>query len=311
MVEDRLNMITESINENSIDIDKISIEGALHLMNEEDKKVAFAVEKALPQIAKAIELTVSAINRGGRLIYIGSGTSGRLGVLDASECPPTFNTDPEMVKGIIAGGDTALRKALEGVEDNEEEAVSYLKQERLSNSDILIGISASGSTPYVLGALKYGRIIGASTVGIACNPESPMADLSDVMIEVIVGPEIISGSTRLKAGTAQKMVLNMISTITMVQMGKTYMNLMVDLQASNVKLRNRALNILKKVTSVKDEGEALRLLEHTGWSVKEAIVMEKTKLPAKKAKQYLKNSGGRVSKAIEMAENQISSGGVV
>ncbi|HCJ57359.1 MAG TPA: N-acetylmuramic acid 6-phosphate etherase, partial [Clostridiaceae bacterium] len=135
MVEDRLNMITESINENSIDIDKISIEGALHLMNEEDKKVAFAVEKALPQIAKAIELTVSAINRGGRLIYIGSGTSGRLGVLDASECPPTFNTDPEMVKGIIAGGDTALRKALEGVEDNEEEAVSYLKQERLSNSD--------------------------------------------------------------------------------------------------------------------------------------------------------------------------------
>lgn len=311
MVEDRLNMITESINENSIDIDKISIEGALHLMNEEDKKVAFAVEKALPQIAKAIELTVSAINRGGRLIYIGSGTSGRLGVLDASECPPTFNTDPEMVKGIIAGGDTALRKALEGVEDNEEEAVSYLKQERLSNSDVLIGISASGSTPYVLGALKYGRIIGASTVGIACNPESPMADLSDVMIEVIVGPEIISGSTRLKAGTAQKMVLNMISTITMVQMGKTYMNLMVDLQASNVKLRNRALNILKKVTSVKDEGEALRLLEHTGWSVKEAIVMEKTKLPAKKAKQYLKNSGGRVSKAIEMAENQISSGGVV
>lgn len=311
MVEDRLNMITESINENSIDIDKISIEGALHLMNEEDKKVAFAVEKALPQIAKAIELTVSAINRGGRLIYIGSGTSGRLGVLDASECPPTFNTDPEMVKGIIAGGDTALRKALEGVEDNEEEAVSYLKQERLSNSDVLIGISASGSTPYVLGALKYGRIIGASTVGIACNPESPMADLSDVMIEVIVGPEIISGSTRLKAGTAQKMVLNMISTITMVQLGKTYMNLMVDLQASNVKLRNRALNILKKVTSVKDEGEALRLLEHTGWSVKEAIVMEKTKLPAKKAKQYLKNSGGRVSKAIEMAENQISSGGVV
>lgn len=311
MVEDRLNMITESINENSIDIDKISIEGALHLMNEEDKKVAFAVEKALPQIAKAIELTVSAINRGGRLIYIGSGTSGRLGVLDASECPPTFNTDPEMVKGIIAGGDTALRKALEGVEDNEEEAVSYLKQERLSNSDVLIGISASGSTPYVLGALKYGRIIGASTVGIACNPESPMADLSDVMIEVIVGPEIISGSTRLKAGTAQKMVLNMISTITMVQLGKTYKNLMVDLQASNVKLRNRALNILKKVTSVKDEGEALRLLEHTGWSVKEAIVMEKTKLPAKKAKQYLKNSEGRVSKAIEMAENQISSGGVV
>lgn len=311
MVEDRLNMITESINENSIDIDKISIEGALHLMNEEDKKVAFAVEKALPQIAKAIELTVSAINRGGRLIYIGSGTSGRLGVLDASECPPTFNTDPEMVKGIIAGGDTALRKALEGVEDNEEEAVSYLKQERLSNSDVLIGISASGSTPYVLGALKYSRIIGASTVGIACNPKSPMADLSDVMIEVIVGPEIISGSTRLKAGTAQKMVLNMISTITMVQLGKTYMNLMVDLQASNVKLRNRALNILKKVTSVKDEGEALRLLEHTGWSVKEAIVMEKTKLPAKKAKQYLKNSGGRVSKAIEMAENQISSGGVV
>ncbi|MCQ1530632.1 N-acetylmuramic acid 6-phosphate etherase [Lutispora saccharofermentans] len=311
MVEDRLNMITESINENSIDIDKISIEGALHLMNEEDKKVAFAVEKALPQIAKAIELTVSAINRGGRLIYIGSGTSGRLGVLDASECPPTFNTDPEMVKGIIAGGDTALRKALEGVEDNEEEAVSYLKQERLSNSDVLIGISASGSTPYVLGALKYGRIIGASTVGIACNPESPMADLSDVMIEVIVGPEIISGSTRLKAGTAQKMVLNMISTITMVQLGKTYKNLMVDLQASNVKLRNRALSILKKVTSVKDEGEALRLLEDTGWSVKEAIVMEKTKLPAKKAKQYLKNSEGRVSKAIEMAENQISSGGVV
>lgn len=311
MVEDRLNTITESINENSIDIDKISIEEALCLMNEEDKKVAFAVERALSQIAKAVELAVSAINHGGRLIYIGSGTSGRLGVLDASECPPTFNTDPEMVKGIIAGGDTALRKALEGVEDNEEEAVSYLKRERLSGSDVLVGISASGSTPYVLGALKYGRSIGASTVGIACNPESPMTNLSDVMIEVIVGPEIISGSTRLKAGTAQKMVLNMISTITMVQLGKTYKNLMVDLQASNVKLRNRALSILKKVTSVKDEGEALRLLEDTGWSVKEAIVMEKTKLPAEKAKQYLKNSEGRVSKAIEMAENQISSGEVV
>ncbi len=295
-------MITEQTNENTINIDKMNINEIVKIINNEDKKVAYAVEKTIPEITKAIEFTVSSLKNGGRLIIAGAGTSGRLGVLDASECPPTFNTAPEMVKGLIAGGDTALRNAVEGIEDDENSGVNDLKKEDFSDNDVLIGVAASGRTPYVIGALKYAKSLGAKTISISCNPNSETGRLADAAIEVIVGPEVISGSTRLKSGTAQKMVLNIISTTTMIKLGKTYKNLMVDLQASNSKLRRRALNIFKNITNIKDDDTATLFLEKTSWNLKEAIVIYETSCTIEEARAYLKSADGFVVNAIQLGK---------
>lgn len=265
-------MVTEERNVKTEDIDKMTIEEIIAIINEEDKKVAYAVEKVLPEIGRAIEMTVEALKKGGRLIIMGAGTSGRLGVLDASECPPTFNTDPDLVKGIIAGGDIALRKAVEGAEDSEPMGVEDLKKEKLSQSDILIGLTASGRTPYVIGGLKYAREIGAKSVAISCNPNSKVTKFANIGIEAVVGPEVLTGSTRLKAGTAQKMILNMISTTTMIKLGKTYKNLMVDLQATNSKLKERALTIFIELTDMSKE-TSIKYLEEADWDLKKAILM--------------------------------------
>lgn len=295
-------MITEQTNKNTINIDKMSINEIVKTINNEDKKVAYAVEKAIPEITRAIEFTVSSLKDGGRLIIAGAGTSGRLGVLDASECPPTFNTAPELVKGLIAGGDTALRNAVEGIEDDENSGAGDLKNENFNSRDVLIGVAASGRTPYVIGALKYAKSLGAKTISISCNPDSETGRLADTAIEVIVGPEVISGSTRLKSGTAQKMVLNIISTTTMIKLGKTYKNLMVDLQASNSKLRRRALNIFKNITNIKDDNTATSFLEKTSWNLKEAIVIYETSCTIEEARAYLKSADGFVVNAIQLGK---------
>jgi len=295
-------MITEQTNESTNDIDKMSIIEIVTTINDEDKKVAFSVEKVIPEIAEAIELAVSSLKNGGRLIIVGAGTSGRLGVLDASECPPTFNTDPELVKGLIAGGDIALRNPVEGIEDDENSGISDLINESFSEKDILIGVAASGRTPYVIGALKYAKKLGAKTISISCNPNSKTGKLADVAIEVIVGPEVISGSTRLKSGTAQKMILNIISTTTMIKLGKTYRNLMVDLQASNTKLKQRALRIFEAITNIEDD-EAILFLEKTNWNLKEAIVSYETNCNIEEAKGYLDLANGFVKDAILLGKS--------
>ncbi len=298
-------MITEGINPNTLRIDQMEVSDILKAMNDEDKKVAYAVEKVLPEIEKAVIIIEEALKNNGRLIYIGAGTSGRLGVLDAAECPPTYNTPPGLVLGIIAGGEPALLNALEGVEDDEEEGMNDLKNNSLRENDVVVGIAASGQTPYVIGGLKYAKSIGANTVGISCNPHSKMTVHTDVMIETVVGPEVVSGSTRLKAGTAQKMVLNMLSTASMIRLGKVYKNLMVDLQISNVKLKKRAVRIVMQSTSLNEE-EAITLLQQTDWNIKEVIVMANSNIDRTKARDSLTKTKGRVSQAIEMAQNEVS-----
>lgn len=296
------NMVTEQINETTNNIDKMNITEIITSINNEDKKVAYAVENTIPEISKAVELTVNALKNNGRIIIVGAGTSGRLGVLDASECPPTFNTDPEMVKGLIAGGDIALRNAVEGVEDIEEAGRLDLIAENFNQNDILIGVAASGRTPYVIGAINYAKSLNAKTVSISCNPNSKISKLSDVSIEAIVGPEVVSGSTRLKSGTAQKMILNIISTTTMIKLGKTYKNLMVDLQASNSKLKERALRIFRIITDAKED-DAKNSLDKTNWNLKEAIVCYEGNCTLEDAKEFLKKSDGFVTNAISLAKN--------
>lgn len=305
MIAKENKLITEEINIGTQNIDQMDPDNILKCINEEDKKVALAVERELPTISKAVGLIVSSIKKGGRLLYIGAGTSGRLGVLDASECPPTFKTDPELVKGIIAGGDYALRHAVEGVEDKEEQGSEDLSAAALNSRDIVVGIAASGETPYVIGGLKYAQSIGANTISICCNPSSKISEYANVAIEVIVGPEVISGSTRLKAGTAQKMVLNMLSTATMIQLGKIYKNLMVDLQASNEKLKKRAIRMVILLTNL-DQLQAESLLTQTEWNVKEAIVMNLAGIDYATAQQYLNRCDGRVAKAIKKAQQDVN-----
>ena len=237
-------LITEQRNPNSMQLDSLSAQELVALINREDQQVALAVEKCLPQIASAVEKIVAAFERGGRLVYVGAGTSGRLGVLDASECPPTYGVKPEMVVGLIAGGDHALRHPIEGAEDNVQQGQADLEEIDFSARDVLVGIAASGRTPYVLGALNYAKQLGATTVSIASNPKSKMAEVADIAIETVVGPEVLTGSSRMKSGTAQKLVLNMLTTASMVLIGKCYQNLMVDVQASNEKLKARALKIV-------------------------------------------------------------------
>lgn len=263
-------LTTEQRNFASANIDKCTTLEMLKIINDEDKKVAYAVEKVLPNIAKAVEVIAERLSTGGRLFYIGAGTSGRLGVLDASECPPTFGTLPEKIQGIIAGGNIALTSAVEGVEDDKEIAIADIANRKFSSNDIMVGIAASGRTPYVLSAIEYAKKIGASTVGISNVENSELAKIADIEITPVTGAEVITGSTRMKAGTADKMVLNMLTTGAMIKLGKVYGNLMVDVQATNEKLRDRALRIVMTVTGC-NEIEALNALEKCGGSAKNAI----------------------------------------
>lgn len=291
---------TEQRNPASQDIDEKSTLDILRVMNAEDARIAAAVAEAIPQIGRAVDAIVEAWRRGGRLFYFGAGSSGRLGVLDASECPPTFSVPPEQVQGIIAGGDGALRRSVEGAEDHPEGGAADVAAAGVGQRDVVVGIAASGATPYVLGALREATSRGACTVSLACNRQAPISALADVAIEVEVGPEVISGSTRLKAGTAQKLVLNMLSTASMVRSGKVFGNLMVDLTASNEKLRRRARRIVRSATGV-DECEADTLLRQTGFRGKPAILMALAGCSAAEADARLAAAGGMLRVALQSA----------
>jgi N-acetylmuramic acid 6-phosphate etherase len=291
-------LTTEGRNPASEAIDQMSALQIARLINAEDATVAAAVATQLEAIARAMEVIAERLKAGGRLIYLGAGTSGRLGVLDASECPPTFNSPPGQVVGLIAGGPAALTHSIEGAEDHPEFAVEDLKSISLSAGDVVVGIATSGRTPYVLGGLAYARKRGAFTIGIACNEEASLISYADLPITPIVGPEVISGSTRMKAGTATKMVLNMLSTGAMVLLGKTYGNLMVDLQATNSKLVERSRRIVATVTGC-SPGEAERALAQCQGEVKTAIVALRCSVPPEEARRRLAQHGGRLRKALE------------
>ena len=291
-------LITEQRNPNSIHVDSLSALEIVQLMNEEDKQVPLAIEKCLPLIAQAVERIVAAFQQDGRLVYIGAGTSGRLGVLDASECPPTFGVSPEMVKGIIAGGERALRHPIEGAEDSKEQAVIDLQTIQFSSKDVLVGIAASGRTPYVVGALEYAKSLGSVTVSIASNPNSAMANIVDIAIDTVVGPEVLTGSSRLKSGTAQKLVLNMLTTASMILMGKCYQNLMVDVQASNEKLKARAIRIVMQATDC-DKALAEETLKQADQNAKLAIMMILSGLDRAQAEALLEKHQGKLQLALK------------
>ncbi len=302
MNEDLGQLNTEAIDSRFSKIDTLSTIDLLKLFNDGDKSVAEEVAKVLPKVAEAITEITRRMESGGRLIYVGAGTSGRLGVLDASECIPTFSLEDGLVIGIIAGGDTALRTGIEGAEDIPEGAIEDLNKMNLSKKDSLVGIAASGRTPYVIGALKYAKEIGAASIALSCNLNSELSKYADIAIEVDTGAEILAGSTRLKAGTAQKLVLNMISTVSMIKLGKTYGNLMVDLQVSNIKLRDRAMRIIQAATSC-DFKRAQEALQESKDQVKVAIVMILLDSSAEKALELLKASGSRVRAALDKPLN--------
>jgi N-acetylmuramic acid 6-phosphate etherase len=289
--------LTEERNPLTINIDTLPTLDMLALINAEDQKVALAVRHELQNIVSAVDAITSRMQRGGRLIYIGAGTSGRLGVLDASECPPTFGTPPELVVGLIAGGDVALTDAVEGAEDNQVGGAQEIAKLNVSENDCVISIAASGRTPYAIGGLEEANKRGALTISIACNRPSPLEELAEIGIAPIVGPEVVSGSTRLKAGTAQKMVLNMISTGVMIRLGKTYSNLMVDVQPTNIKLRQRARRIVAEAAGVSLE-QAARILQESDGEVKTAIVAALANVSPEVARQRLLETGGFVRKAI-------------
>ena len=291
-------LITEQRNPNSMHVDSLSALEIVQLMNQEDKQVPLAIEKCLPQIAQAVECIVAAFQQGGRLVYIGAGTSGRLGVLDASECPPTFGVSPEMVKGIIAGGERALRHPIEGAEDSKAQAVVDLQTIQFSSKDVLVGIAASGRTPYVIGALEYAKSLGSVTVSIASNPNSAMANIVDIAIDTVVGPEVLTGSSRLKSGTAQKLVLNMLTTASMILMGKCYQNLMVDVQASNEKLKARAIRIVMQATDC-DKALAEETLKQADQNAKLAIMMILSGLERAQAEALLEKHHGKLQLALK------------
>ena len=299
---DKLNLgklTTESRNQNTLDIDKVSTIEMLQKINEEDKKVALAVEKEIPQIADAIDKTVERMHNGGRLIYIGAGTSGRLGILDASECPPTYGVSEELVQGVIAGGTEAIFRAQEGAEDSKELAVKDLKERNLTSNDVVVGIAASGRTPYVIGGLEYANEIGALTVSITCNKDSEVSKCAKISIAPVVGPEVVTGSTRLKSGTAQKLVLNMLSTGSMIKLGKVYGNLMVDVQTTNEKLVERAKKIVSEATGLIIE-ESTKVLNETNFDVKLAIFMVLSNLDKNEAKSKLDEAKGYIAKALAL-----------
>ena len=293
-------LISEGRNPATMGIDLMETRDILATINAEDRTVADAVQKVIPAIADTVDAIVTAFNRGGRLIYMGAGTSGRLGVLDASECPPTFGVPEGMVIGLIAGGDHALRHPIEGAEDRTEEGVADLKAIDLTDRDVVVGIAVSGRTPYVIGGLNYARDVGAVTAALSCNPASTIARIADIAISPVVGPEVLTGSTRLKSGTAQKLVLNMLTTASMIRIGKSYQNLMVDLYASNKKLLARAVRIVMQATDC-TACQAEAALEKTRNDVKLAILVQRTGLDVEAARAALEASGGFLRRAIEGA----------
>jgi N-acetylmuramic acid 6-phosphate etherase len=290
-------LLTEEANPASEGIDSLGTEQILRVINAEDVKVPEAVTPEIPNIAKAVDTIVEALERGGRLFYIGAGTSGRLGVLDAAECPPTFSVPPELVQGIIAGGESAVARPSEASEDDPAAGERDLKERGFGAADVLVGIAASGRTAYVLGAVAAARGLGARTVGISCNPDSELAGAVDVAITPLVGPEIVAGSTRMKAGTATKLVLNMLSTAVMIRLGYVYGNLMVNVQPTNLKLRDRARRIIARAASVTLE-RAGELLDASGDSVRKAILMGRLGIDPAEAGMRLKAAGGRISEAL-------------
>jgi N-acetylmuramic acid 6-phosphate etherase len=294
MLED---LLTEQRNAASAGIDGLATEDALRIINAEDRKVAEAVEREIPAIARGVDAMVAALRRGGRVFYIGAGTSGRLGVLDASELPPTFGVEPGKVQGICAGGEAALSKATETTEDDPKIGVRDLLARGFAGADVLVGIAASGRTPYVLGAVAEARRLGATSIGISCTPDSELAAAVDIAITPLVGPEVIAGSTRMKAGTAQKLVLNMLSTETFIRLGYVYENLMVNVQPKNTKLVDRARRIVAQAAGVPYE-RAAELLEAGGNDVRTAILMGKAGCPRQEAERRLAAAAGRVSDAL-------------
>ncbi|MCX6827450.1 MAG: N-acetylmuramic acid 6-phosphate etherase [candidate division Zixibacteria bacterium] len=297
MVKTLSQLETEQINPDTVNIDSLTSLEIVKKINSEDKKVALAVEKALPQIAEAAEIAAQRLKAGGRLIYIGAGSSGRLGVLDAAECPPTFGTDPSQIVGLISGGLETLTLSKEGAEDHTDWAIEDLKQINLHKNDFLIGLAASVQTPYTLAGIEYGISIGCKTGLIVCNRAELLKIKPDILIELAVGPEVITGSTRMKSGTAQKMVLNMISTTAMILMGKTYGNLMVDLQARSEKLAARSRKILMEFLKI-DYHDADQLLQSAGGSVKTALVMKKLSITRDEAERRLAQVDGFLRQLI-------------
>ncbi len=292
---------TEKVNPATSEIDRMSPLEIVQVINTEDAKVAEAVRQELPHIARAIEEIAARMRRGGRLLYFGAGTSGRLGALDASECPPTFNLPPEMVVGSVAGGPIALSQAVEDLEDSTEAGKADAERLGVAEADTLVGIAASGRTPYVLGAIAQAKAVGALTIGLACNKDTPLEKEVEIMVAPVVGPEVITGSTRLKAGTAQKMVLNMLSTGTMILLGKTFGNLMVDVQATNHKLQQRAVTIVRQATGL-DEDAVEALLSASGGEVKTAIIVGRTSIEPGLARERLAAHGGVLRAALESTQ---------
>lgn len=291
-------LTTESVNPNTINIDSMPTSEILSLMNKEDQKITEAINKVIPNISQVIEAVVETIVQGGRVLFVGAGTSGRLGILEASECPPTFGVSPEQFQAVIAGGEEAIFKSKESAEDNAEQGKKDLQLRNVSEKDIVIGIAASGRTPYVVGALEWANACGAKTAALTCNENSLIGNIAQYKIEAVPGPEVISGSTRMKAGTTQKIILNMITTTAMIKVGKVYQNLMVDLHISNKKLKERAINMIKKITGV-DEAQAVNTLQASNNNVKAAIVMLKNNVTYEEAIRQLDENDGFVRQAIK------------
>ncbi|EJL6264123.1 N-acetylmuramic acid 6-phosphate etherase [Vibrio cholerae] len=294
-------LVSEGRNPDTMDIDLLSSQEIVERLNQQDKQVPLAVEAVLPQIAQAVDKITAAFKQGGRLIYLGAGTSGRLGVLDASECPPTFGVSDQMVIGLIAGGKEAMFTAQEGAEDNATLGAHDLQQIDFSSKDVLVGIAASGRTPYVIGALEYANDLGATTIALSCNPDSPIAEIAQIAISPVVGPEALTGSTRLKSGTAQKLVLNMLTTASMIRLGKSYQNLIVDVRATNRKLIARAVRIVMQATDCQRE-EAEALLKESHNNAKLAILMHLTGMNYEQATAKLSQSDGFLRRAMEEHE---------
>lgn len=293
-------LLTEQRNPASENIDELQTFDLVQLINDEDARVATAVAAVLPSVAQAVDLVTEALGAGGRLFYLGAGTSGRLGILDASECPPTYNTDPEQVQGLIAGGERAVFRAVEGAEDDTDGAIAELDARHVQPPDVVLGIAASGVTPWVLGGLRHARSKGCGTVFFTCSPTAAHSVATDVTIVPEVGPEVITGSTRMKAGTATKLVLNTLTTAVMVRLGKTYGNLMVDLQPTNAKLKDRMVRILCALAGIEADAALQRLVE-TGWNLKLALVMELCDMDIDTAGSQLAAADGKVKQAVRAA----------
>lgn len=290
--------VTEQRNPASYQIDTKSTAEILTIINNEDKKVPEAVSQAIPQLTRLVDRAVEVFQKGGRLFYLGAGTSGRLGVLDASECPPTYGVSPDMVQGFIAGGDAALRRSIEGAEDDENHGIDQLRGAGFSASDMLVGITASGSAPYVLGALRYARSLGSPTGAISCNKDSRTFELADYPIYLPVGPEIVTGSTRMKSGTAQKLALNMITTTAMIRLGKVYNNFMIDLMPVNAKLVERSKRLINEITGC-GESRAARIFEDSGRKIRTAVIMASLEVSKEEAEVLLKQGNGNINNALD------------